>query len=117
MAGAKELPPLAQQVARNGLEALTSTELRQGVLAARTSTARNGLTACMREMGTAVNRYFTPEERAGFAKLLEAKSTGMTPSEAEDYLLPAAEKAVIPELQVTFISAAFSARAKVGIST
>ncbi|MGZ4873186.1 MAG: tetratricopeptide repeat protein, partial [Candidatus Angelobacter sp.] len=117
MAGAKELPSLAQQVARNGIEAVTNTELRKSLLATRTSNAGNGLMACMREMGTAVNRYFTPEERVGFAKLLEAKNAGMTPSEAENYLLPAAEKAGIPELQVKFISAVLSAKPRAGIST
>ncbi|MGZ4897383.1 MAG: tetratricopeptide repeat protein, partial [Candidatus Angelobacter sp.] len=117
MAGAKELPSLAQQVARNGIEAVTNTELRKSLLATRTSNAGNGLMACMREMGMAVNRYFTPEERVGFAKLLEAKNAGMTPSEAENYLLPAAEKAGIPELQVKLISAVLSAKPRAGIST
>ena len=68
MAGAKELPSLAQQVARNGIEAVTNTELKKGILTTRTNNARNGLMACMREMGTAVDRYFTPEERVAFAK-------------------------------------------------
>jgi len=100
MAGAKELPSLAQQVARNGIEAVTSTELKKGILTTRTNNARSGLMACMREMGTAVDRYFTPEERVAFAKQLETKNAGMTRAEAYDYLLPAAEKAGIPDLQV-----------------
>jgi tetratricopeptide (TPR) repeat protein/Tfp pilus assembly protein PilF len=117
MAGARELPSLAQQVARNGVEAVTNTELKKSQLATRTGNARNGLIACMREMGTAVNRYFTPEERAGFAKSLEAKNAGMTRTEAYDYLLPAAEKAVIPDLQVKLMYAALAAKPTGGLST
>jgi Tfp pilus assembly protein PilF len=117
MAGAKQLPSLAQQVAKNGIEAATNSELKKNLLATRTGSARNGLMACMREMGTAVNRYFTPEERAGFAKTLELKSAGMTQSEAYEYLLPAAEKAGIPDLQVKFIYAALVAKPMDGIST
>jgi cellulose synthase operon protein C len=117
MAGAKQLPSLGQQIAKNGIEAATNTELRRNLLATRMSTARNGLMACMRDMGATVNHYFTPEERAGFAKLLEAKNDDMTQSEAYDYLLPAAEKAVIPELQAQIIDAALLAKPMGGIST
>jgi cellulose synthase operon protein C len=108
--GAKQLPPLAQQIARNGLEAVTNTELRKNLLATRTGTARNGMVACMREMGTAVNEYFTPEERATFARSLEAKNGTMTRNDAYDFLLPAADKAGIPELQVKFLDAMLMAK-------
>jgi tetratricopeptide (TPR) repeat protein len=117
MAGAKQLPPLSQQIAKNGLEAVTNTELRKNLLATRTGNAKNGMTACMREMGTTVNRYFTPEERVVFAKSLEAKNTTVTRSEAYDYLLPAAEKAGIPELQVKFLAAMLMTRHNGNVST
>jgi Tfp pilus assembly protein PilF len=116
VAGAKQLPSLAQQVAKNGIEAATNTELKKNLLATRTGNARNGLVTCMREMGTAVNRYFTPEERAGFARLLDAKNSGMSRTEAYDYLLPAAEKAGIPDLQVKLVYAALAAKPMGGIS-
>ncbi len=117
MAGAKQLPSLAQQVAKNGIEAVTNTELKKALLARRTSTARDGLMACMREMGTAVNKYFTPEERVTFAKSLETKSAAMTRTEAYDYILPAAEKAVIPDLQVKLLTAALVLRPMDGASS
>ncbi len=116
-AGARQLPSLAQQAAKNGIEAVTNTELRKNLLATRTGNARNGLMACMREMGTAVNLYFTPEERAAFAKSLGARNAGMTRAEAYDYLLPVAEKAGIPDLQVKLISEALAARPTGGVST
>jgi tetratricopeptide (TPR) repeat protein len=117
MAGAKELPSLAQQVAKNGIEAVTNTELKKGLLTTRINNARSGLMACMREMGTAVDRYFTPEERVAFAKSLETKNAGMTRAEAHDYLLPAAEKAGIPDLQVKLMYAALLAKPMGGVSS
>ncbi|HZI55785.1 MAG TPA: hypothetical protein VFF39_03365, partial [Verrucomicrobiae bacterium] len=117
MAGARQLPSLAQQVAKNGIEAVTNTELKKNLLARRTSTARDGLIACMREMGTAVNQYFTPEERVAFAKSLETKSAVMARAEAYDYILPAAEKAVLPDLQIKLLTAALMARPIDGASS
>jgi len=117
MAGAKELPSLAQQVAKNGIESVTNTELKKGILTTRTNNARSGLMACMREMGTAVDRYFTPEERVAFAKSLETKNGGMTRAEAYDYLLPAAEKGGIPDLQVKLMYAALLAKPTGGVSS
>jgi tetratricopeptide (TPR) repeat protein len=116
MAGAKQLPALAEQVAKNGMDGVTNTELRKHLLATRTSNARNGLIGCMREVGAAVNRYFTPEERLAFAKSLEAKSAAMSRTEAYDYLLPVAEKAVIPDLQVKLMTEALLARPTGGVS-
>jgi tetratricopeptide (TPR) repeat protein len=117
MSGAKELPSLAQQVAKNGIEAVTNTELKKGLLTTRSNNARSGMMACMREMGTAVDRYFTPEERVAFAKSLETKNAGMTRAEAYDYLLPAAEKAGIPDLEVKLMYAALQAKPMGGVST
>jgi tetratricopeptide (TPR) repeat protein/Tfp pilus assembly protein PilF len=117
IASAKQLPSVTQQVAKNGIEAVTNTELRKSLLATRTGNARNGMIACMREMGTAVNRYFTPEERAAFGKSLEARNAVMTRREAYDYLLPAAEKAGIADLQVKLITAALAAQPMGGAST
>src|SRR5262249_30010179 len=77
MEGAKRLPPVAQRVAKNGVEAVTNAELTRSMLNARTGNARNGMAACMREMGSTVNRFFTPEEKVEFAKSLEAKNAAM----------------------------------------
>lgn len=100
---AKQLPPIAQRVARSGLESVTSAELRKSMLATRTGNARSGMTACMREMGSAVNRFFTPEERVGFAKALDAKNAAMSRRDAYDYLILLAEKAGIPDLQARLL--------------
>jgi tetratricopeptide (TPR) repeat protein len=96
---AQKLPPLTERVAKGGLEAVTNSALRRNLLATRTGNARNGMSGCMREMGSAVDRFFTPEEKGGFAQFLEARNTGMLRADAYAFLLPAAEKAGLAALQ------------------
>src|SRR5260221_3773967 len=110
MEAEKQLPPITERVAKNGIEAVTNSELRKSMLATRSSNARKGMEACMREMGATVNRFFTPEERVEFARSLEARNAAMARADAYDFLLPAAEKAGIPELQVRLMYEATLAR-------
>jgi len=114
VAGAQQLPSLVQQVAKNGVDAVTNTELRKNLLATRTNNAHNGMMACMREMGSGVARYFTPEEKLAFAKALEAKNAAMSRNDAYDYLLSAAEKAGLPDFQVKLMYEATVAKAAAG---
>ena len=103
VAAAGQLPPITDQVARNGLEAATNADLRKNLLLTRNSNARNGMAACMGEMGAAVNRYFTPEEKLGFAQFLNAQAVTMQRDDAFDFLLPAADKAELPEVQAKLL--------------
>jgi lipopolysaccharide biosynthesis regulator YciM len=110
IAAAQQLPSLAERVAKNGLEGITNSELRTSMLAARGNNARNGMAACMREMGTTAGKYFTPEEKVEFAKFLESKNGSMTRSDAYLYLLPAAEKAGLAPLQAKLMYEQLAAR-------
>ena len=100
---ARQLPPIALRVAKNGIESVTNTELRKSMLTTRNGNARAGMTACLREMGSAVNKFFTPEERVEFVKAMDTKNATMSRRDAVDYLLPLAEKAGISELQATLV--------------
>jgi hypothetical protein len=113
-AAAKQLPPITQRLAKSGIEAVTNTELRKSMLAARSSNAHGGMAGCMREMGSVVGRYFTPEERVDFVKFLDARNAAMTRGDAYDFLLPAAEKAAIAEFQAKLMYEATYARPNVG---
>src|SRR5260370_712859 len=73
-----KLPPLTEQVAKGGTDAVTNAEWRKNLLATRTTNGRNGMTACMREMGAAVNKYFTPEEKLVFSNALNTRNIAMT---------------------------------------
>src|SRR5258708_6321293 len=103
LTAASQLPPITEQVAKGGLEAATNAEWRKNLLLTRTNTPSRGMADCMREMGTAVGRYFTPEEKLVFSQSLKARDIAMTRNDAFAYLLPAAEKAAIPDLQAKLL--------------
>lgn len=100
VADAQQLPSLAQQVGKNGLDAVTNTELRKHLLLTRTNNARNGMAGCMREMGSTVIKYFTPEEKQAVLRSLNAKNDALSREQAYDFLMPLAEKAGFGEFQV-----------------
>jgi tetratricopeptide (TPR) repeat protein len=107
---AQQLPSLAERVAKNELEGITSTELRKSMLATRSNNAGSGMAACMREMGTTAGRYFTPEEKVEFVKFLQSKNAAMSRNDAYLYLLPAAEKAGLAPLQAKLMYEQLAAR-------
>jgi Tetratricopeptide repeat len=110
MEAAKKLPPAAGRVAAGGIEAVTNAELQKGLLAARVSNARNGMAACMREMGSAAARFFAPEEKVEFTKFLEARNAAMDRGDAYSYLLPAAEKAGLAAFEARLLYEQLAAR-------
>lgn len=87
------------QVEKNGLGSITDSRWLGRAIEARLEAAHAGLTASMRTMGSTVNRYFTPEERANFAAALESKASGAKEAEIESVFLPAAASAELPDLE------------------
>jgi Tfp pilus assembly protein PilF len=108
-----QLPPPSGSAAKNDVEAATNTELRRSTQNTHSNNAHAGMIACMREMGSAAGRFFTPEEKVEFAKWLEARNAALSRTDAYDFLLPAAEKAGIPEFQVKLMYEATLARPNV----
>jgi hypothetical protein len=107
---AGQLPPLTEQVAKGGADAVTNAEWRKNLLATRTSNGRSGMTVCMREMGSAVNKYFTPEEKLVFSNALNTRNIALTRTDAFDFLLPAAETAGLPDLQIKLMNQQLQAK-------
>src|SRR5260370_33623138 len=91
MTRANQFPPLIQQVAKNALESAANTELRKNLLATRNANARTGMIASRKEMGSAVDRYFIPEEKLSFARATDTKIAAMPPGQAGDFFLPLAD--------------------------
>jgi tetratricopeptide (TPR) repeat protein len=91
------LPVLEDQVQKQGLGGLTESQWREHVRQNRIATARNGMAACLQEMGGTVNTYFTPEERLAFARFAESKRVGMDPYDLEKFAIPLAESAALAE--------------------
>jgi len=90
---AANLPVLKEQVVKQGFSGITDAQWRENVRRNRIETARNGMEACLSEMGAAVNTYFTPEERLGFAQFAESKHRIMLADDAEKFAIPLAVSA------------------------
>jgi len=97
---AGKMPLLSSQNAKNNIEAASNAELRQHLLETRRSIARNGFAACTREIGSAMARYFTPEEKAATLAWAGIKNASLGRMDAHSLLLPLVEAAGFTELQV-----------------
>ncbi|MGE5325395.1 MAG: tetratricopeptide repeat protein, partial [Deltaproteobacteria bacterium] len=93
------LPILEQQVAKEGIAAVTDREWRDRARQNRIQTARNGMRASLEEMGRAVAGYFTPEEKVAFAKFAETKRSTMNPADLDSFAIPLAQSAGLADLE------------------
>jgi len=93
------MPVLKEQLARQGIAAITDSEWRERTRQNRIRVARDGMRFALSEMGNAVATYFTPEEKVGFAKFAEAKVTGMSFVDVEAFAVPLAEHAGLADLE------------------
>jgi tetratricopeptide (TPR) repeat protein len=90
---AANLPVLKEQLARQGISGLTDEQWRKRERDLRIETARNGMAGILDEMGTAVDTYFTPEQRLAFAQFAEAKRNSMNSTDVEKFAIPLARAA------------------------
>ncbi len=91
------LPVLKEQVAKQGIAAVTDGQWRARTRQMRVEAAREGMSAALQEMGNAVNTYFTPEERLAFAHFAESKRAGMNFADVERFAIPLAQSAAIAD--------------------
>jgi predicted Zn-dependent protease len=94
---ASSLPVLKEQVARQGISGLTDEKWRNHMHEMRIQSARNSMTAALMEMGSAVNTYFTPEERLNFAHFAESLRAGMNAEDVDKFAIPLARSANLSE--------------------
>lgn len=102
-----------------GLEAADATtdrEWKQGMLDRRRGTARSGMAACMEEMGFAVARYFTPEEKQAFQRFAEKRNAEMSRVDAYSYLVTLARSAGLSEFQARLLYEALQQPAQPTVS-
>ena len=93
------LPVLKEQVARQGIAAITDSEWRQRSQENRIRNARDGMRSALTEMGTTASTYFTPEEKSAFAKFAEGKRAAMDPADEGAFAVPLAQSAGLAELE------------------
>ncbi len=98
-AASSSLSVIQRQVAQEGIAAVTDKEWRERTRESRVQTARQGMTACLNEMGSTVATYFTPEEKVVFAKLVEIKRSGMSLADVDAFAIPLAESAGLADLE------------------
>ena len=93
------LPVLKEQLARQGIAAITDKEWRDRTQENRVRTARDGMRSALSEMGSTVSAYFTPEEKVAFAKFAETKRAGMGLADVDAFAVPMAQSAGLAELE------------------
>ncbi len=94
---AANLPILKEQMERQGIAGMTDATWRENTHRARIETARTSMMGALQEMGSAVNTYFTPEERLAFARFAESKRSGMSLSDLEAFAIPLAASAALAD--------------------
>jgi len=94
---AASLPVLKEQVGKQGIAGMTDAQWRENTRHTRIETARTGMASALQEMGSAVNTYFTPEERLAFAHFAESKRSGMTWDDVGNLAIPLAVNAALAD--------------------
>ena len=93
------LPVLKEQVARQGIAAITDREWRDRTQENRLRAARDGMRSTLNEMGATVSTYFTPEEKVAFVKFAETRHAGMSSADVDAFAVPLAQSAGLGELE------------------
>jgi Flp pilus assembly protein TadD len=96
------LPVVEQQVAKQGISAISDKQWREHVLAARQQHARTGMRAALVEMGSTVACYYTPEEKVAFAGFAEALRSAMSDADAREFAIPLAASAGLAEVEASW---------------
>ena len=94
---ASQLRIVEQQVARQGIVAITDQQWRARTRQARIETASASMNAVVQELGSTANAYFTPEDRQTFAAFADAKRKGTDLSRVERFLIPFAQSAALAD--------------------
>ncbi|MFZ0908835.1 MAG: tetratricopeptide repeat protein [Candidatus Acidiferrales bacterium] len=96
-AASSSLPVVKEQVAKEGIAGITDKEWREHTLQLRKDNAKIGMQGAMAEMGAAVARYFTPEEKVSFAEFAETLRAPMNFEDANLIAIPLVHAAGLAE--------------------
>ncbi len=99
---ASVLHVLKEQVARQGIAAVTDAEWRKRLQETRVQNARNGMHSSLVEIGSTVARYFTPEEKSSFAQFAQKLRAPMNAEDAAAFAIPLAQSAGLAELEAAW---------------
>lgn len=89
------LSSTAKRVEKEGIGAVTNSEWRDREQKSRSIAGQEGMDSCLKEMGSAVATYFTPEEKSDFSEFLASRQAGPP----TDGMIEAAEAAGLAPLE------------------
>ena len=95
------LAAVVQQVAKDGLGAVTSEDWRKQRIEQRSAQSTAGFAQALKSMGAVVGEYGTPEEKAQFAAWLQVKRAGADESELRAVYLPAVQAAGLADVEAS----------------
>ena len=98
-----EAAVVVKQVEKNGFLSITDQRWRDHAIELRRATASTGMQAAMQSMGKSAGLYFTPEEKLQFSLWLDQRGAKASNDELATVLLPAAEAAILPDLQARWL--------------
>jgi predicted Zn-dependent protease len=101
-AAASPLPVIKEQVAKQGIAAVTDQEWRQRTQQVRIENARNGMRDALAEMGTTVAHYYTPEEKASFVKFAQNVRAPMDFADTNLFALTLVQSAGLAEVEANW---------------
>src|SRR5262249_45346433 len=96
------MPVVKEQLARQGIAAVTDREWRARAQQVRMENARNGMRAALRAIGDSVARYLPPEEKEAFAQLAQKIRAAMASGDLEAFAVPLAQAAGLAELEAAW---------------
>jgi predicted Zn-dependent protease len=97
------LPVIKEQLAKEGISAARDSEWRQRQKEIRMESARTGMHAAMVEMGSAVARYFTPEQKVPFEQFAQKVRASMVGTDAvEKFAIPLVQSAGLAEKEAAW---------------
>ena len=82
------LPIAKEQIAREGIAAISDREWREHLRQIRNESARSGMQAAAAEIGATVARYFTPEEKVSVVAFIHGRRAGMSADQATTAIVP-----------------------------
>ena len=101
-AAASPLPVIKEQVAKQGIAAVTDQEWRQRTQQTRIENARNGMRDTLAEMGTTVAHYYTPEEKISFTKFARTVRAPMNFTDTNLFALTLVQSAGLAEVEANW---------------
>ncbi|HVS74727.1 MAG TPA: hypothetical protein VHE23_04815 [Candidatus Acidoferrales bacterium] len=101
-AASSAFPVIKEQVASEGIAAITDRAWRQRAQQTRIENARTGMRSALSEMGTTAARYFTPEEKAAFAQFAQKLRAPMSLEDVDAFAVPLAQNASVAEFEAAW---------------